>query len=210
MRQYRRKYYDIFSHFYDWIISLHSKDKNLSLRHYLVQKTGVGKGDRALDLCTGTGSVAMVMSEYVPAGMVVGADFSMGMLQKAREKATQRGLKNVFFVVADAASLPFKPDAFNVITCSHAIYELTGQTRRSALQEIKRILMPDGSFSMMEHEEPKRPFIKFLYNIRLLSMGKEGREIVSNEMSELKFIFSKVSKEITSNGKTKLICARRQ
>ncbi len=209
MRQYRRKYYDIFSHFYDWIISLHSKDKSLSLRHYLVKKTGARSRDKALDLCTGTGSVATVMSEYVPEGMVVGVDFSMGMLRKAREKAVQRGLKNVFFVVADAASLPFKPDAFNVVTCSHAIYELTGQTRRSALKEIKRILSPGGSFCMMEHEEPKKSFIRVLYNIRLLSMGREGRQIVRNEIPELKSIFSNVSKEITSTGKTKLICAQR-
>ncbi|MGB9713036.1 MAG: class I SAM-dependent methyltransferase [Dissulfurimicrobium sp.] len=209
MIHYRRKYYDIFSHFYDWVISLHSKDKTLSLRHYLARSTKVKPGDRALDLCTGTGAVASVMSEYVQDGLVVGADFSFGMLKKAMEKADQKGLKNIFFVVADAADLPFKANIFDVVTCSHAIYELTGQTRGSALKEIKRILAPMGRFCMMEHEEPKRPITRFLYHIRLLSMGKEGRRIVQNEIQELQGIFSNVSREITANGKTKLICCER-
>ncbi len=209
MRRYRRKYYDFFSHFYDWIINLHSKDRSLSLRHYLAKKTGARDGDTVLDLCTGTGSVATVMSEYVPKGMVVGADFSMGMLIKAREKARRKGLKNVFFVAADAASLPFRPDAFDVVTCSHAIYELTGQTRKFALEEIKRVLRRGAPFCMMEHEEPRQPVIRFLYHLRLRSMGREGRQIVKNEMQELKSIFSEATREITSTGKTKLICARK-
>jgi len=209
VRWYRRKYYDFFSHFYDWIINLHSKDSSLSLRHYLAKKTGAKAEDVALDLCTGTGSVATIMSEYVPEGMVVGADFSMGMLRKASEKVRQMGLKNVFFVVADAASLPFKPDAFNVVTCSHAIYELTGRARKSTLREIKRVLKPKGPFYMMEHEEPKRPLVRFLYHIRLRSMGREGQQIVKNEIQELESMFNHVTKEITTTGKTKLICARK-
>ncbi len=209
MRQFRRKYYDIFSHFYDWIISLHSKDKSLSLRRYLVKKA-IDKGDRrALDLCTGTGAVALVLAEDMPEGLVVGLDFSLGMLQKAREKAEARGLKNLFFVAADAGHLPLKPDVFDVVTCSHAIYELTGDTRRLALQEVRRTLRPGGRFCMMEHEVPRSPVTRFLYYIRLLSMGREGRQIVRNELKELGSVFTNVRKEITASGKTKLICAQR-
>ncbi len=207
MRRFRRKYYDLFSHFYDWIIGLHSKDKSLRLRQLLCRRSGASPGDKVLDLCTGTGSVALVMAEHIEDSLVIGLDFSMGMLKKAKEKAEKRRLNNLFFVAGDAGSLPFKTGTFNVVTCSHAIYELTGQTRRSALNEIKRVLTERGRFCMMEHEEPKQPFIRLLYYIRLMSMGSEGRKIVANELNELKGLFSNVWKEITPSGKTKLICA---
>jgi ubiquinone/menaquinone biosynthesis C-methylase UbiE len=98
---------------------------------------------------------------------------------------------------------------FAVVTCSHAMYELTGKTRRQALQEIKRCLKPSGRFCMMEHEKPKQLFIRLLYHIRLLSMGKEGRRIVRQELEELKGIFRHVFKEVTASGRTKLICGEK-
>ncbi len=205
----RQKYYDVFSCFYDWVIKLHSQDKSLWLRHYLSRKSGVKSTDKVLDLCTGTGALAIILSQYTPQGMVVGLDFSLGMLKKAIEKAKTLKRKNLYWVVADAGALPFKSGTFDVITCSHAMYELTGKTRRLALENIKRCLRPGGRFCMMEHEEPKHPFIKFLYHLRLLSMGKEGREIVRHELEELKNIFKNVVKEITPTGRTKLICGEK-
>jgi len=209
MRRYRQKYYNFFSHFYDLIIKLHSKDNRLFLRHYLAKKSRVKPEDKVLDLCTGTGSLAIVLAEYAPKGLVIGLDFSLGMLKKAKEKTRQRRLKNLFFVAADAGALPFKSDVFTVITCSHAMYELTGETRRLALQEIKRCLKPGGRFCMMEHEEPKQLFIRLLYHIRLLSMGKEGRQIVRQELEELKGILRHVFKEVTASGRTKLTCGEK-
>jgi len=66
----------------------------LWLRHYLTKRSGVKIEDCVLDLCTGTGSMAIVLTQYVPQGMVVGVDFSLGMLRKAREKA--KGTKNLY------------------------------------------------------------------------------------------------------------------
>ncbi len=209
MRRYRQKYYDLFSNFYDLIIKLHSKDNRLFLRHYLARKSGIKPSDAVLDLCTGTGELALVLAHYAFKGRVIGLDFSLGMLNKAKEKAQKNGTKNLFFVAGDAAHLPFKEGVFDVVTCSHAMYELSGKTRPLALREIKRCLKSKGLFCMMEHEEPKQPFIRLLYYIRLLSMGKEGRKIIRNELKELKGIFNNVIKEVTSSGKTKVICGQK-
>lgn len=202
--KFRKKYYDFFSHFYDYVIKLHSQDKSLELRHYLARESGVKPTDCMLDLCTGTGSMAMVLTQYTPQGMVVGLDFSLGMLRKAKEKAI--GTENLNFVVADASAIPFKAEAFNIITCSHAMYELSKDVRFFTLENINRCLRSDGRFCMMEHEEPEHPFIKFLYRLRLLSMGRESRKIVRHEIDELKEIFTDVAKEVTPKGRTKVIC----
>lgn len=209
MRKYRRKYYDLFSYFYDSVIRLHSQDKSLYLRHYLAKKSAVQSKDTVLDLCTGTGSLALVLSNYVDKGLIIGVDFSKGMLSKARNKVHLLRLKNIKFVMADAGFLPFKTGVFDVITCSHSMYELTGETRKRALAEIKRILKENGRFCMMEHERPNNVFIQFLYQIRILSMGKEGLNIIKNELNELRKMFSHVEKEVTATGRSKLICAQK-
>jgi ubiquinone/menaquinone biosynthesis C-methylase UbiE len=162
-----------------------------------------------LDLCTGTGSLALVLVNYVDEGLVIGVDFSKGMLIKATNKVQLLGLKNIKFVMADVGSLPFKAGVFDVVTCSHSMYELTGETRKSALVEIKRILKENGRFCMMEHEKPNNTFIRFLYHIRVLSMGKEGLNIIKNELNELRKIFSHVEKEVTTTGRSKLICSQK-
>lgn len=203
----RKRYYDFFSHFYDYVIKLHSQDQSLWLRHYLARESGVKSTDCVLDLCTGTGSMAIVLTQYTPQGMVVGLDFSLGMLKKAKEKA--KGVKRVHFVAADAGALPFKEETFNIVTCSHAMYELSGKVRFFALENINRCLRSNGRFCMMEHEEPEQLFVKFLYRLRLLSMGKEGRKIIRHELDELRRIFTDVVKKVTPTGRTKMICGEK-
>ncbi|MBW1672912.1 MAG: hypothetical protein JRJ45_04575, partial [Deltaproteobacteria bacterium] len=56
MKRFRQKYYDYFSRIYDRFVAIHSTDKALRLRYFLADNTGLEKGDKALDICTGTGS----------------------------------------------------------------------------------------------------------------------------------------------------------
>jgi demethylmenaquinone methyltransferase/2-methoxy-6-polyprenyl-1,4-benzoquinol methylase len=88
MSSSRQIYYDLFSKVYDFIIRLHSRDREGSLRGFITEKANLSEGDKALDLCTGTGSVAAELTKDVGGeGLVVGLDFSRGMLKKAKKKA---------------------------------------------------------------------------------------------------------------------------
>jgi len=207
MKRWRRKYYDIFSHFYDQIIALHSRDKRAALRKLIVKKTGFGPGRRLLDLCTGTGAVALTAGKIAQGqGLVVGVDFSQGMLRQAQKKAHTQGLKHVYFVLANVGELPFASNSFDAVTCSHAMYELDPETRNAALAEAWRVLKPGGCFAMMEHCEPQNPFIRLLYYIRLASMGSpENRKFARNEVPFLARFFQDVRLELTPTGGSKLI-----
>lgn len=203
----RRTYYDLFSHFYDLVITLHSKDKSAALRDLLVEKAEVGAGTKILDICTGTGAVALRAQQATgPDGAAVGLDFSLGMLRKAREKARQANLNGVYFVVGDAAHLPFRSSSFEAVTCSHAMYELSPQIRTHALEEARRVLRPTGRFLMMEHCEPSHPFIRLLYQIRLATMGSaRNRSFARDEVPFLSRFFSGVERQLSATGRSKLI-----
>jgi len=209
MGRLRRIYYDLFSGVYDLIIRLHSRDDGASLRDFLVESSGLAQGNTHLDICTGTGSVALRASGAVgeQSGKVIAVDFSRGMLNRARQKVRDGGLGgNIHLVEADVANLPFKEGTFDIVTCSHAMYELPAAVRRKSLGEVKRTLKTGGSFVMMEHEVPKKPFIRFLYYVRLTSMGSfENRQFARDEIPELGKYFIDISKTLSPTGKSKLI-----
>jgi len=89
----RQVYYDLFSKVYDFIIRLHSRDVEGSHRGFITEKANLSEGDRALDLCTGTGAVAVELAERVgKGGLVVALDFSSGMLEKEMSPTGQSKL----------------------------------------------------------------------------------------------------------------------
>ncbi len=165
-------------------------------------------GDLFLDLCTGTGSVAIEIAKR--GKRAVGVDFSKGMIKKAREKAALMGLNNLYFVVGDVTNLPFKDHTFDGCSFSHAFYELKGEEgKRRALSEAKRVLKENGIFCMMEHEVPKSLLTRFLFYLRLISMGKKDAVVfLKKEMEIIGEFFKGVRKSLTPSGKSKLISGR--
>lgn len=206
----RQRYYDLFSKYYDQFIRLHSKDRTNSTRRYLARKTGVGSGDRVLDLCTGTGAVAIALSDCVgPDGMVVGIDFSAGMLNKAKEKSIGQGIRNIEWIRADVTNMPFKDYSFSAVTSSYAFYELKGTSRNRVLQEVVRTTRPGGRFCMMEHDIPENPLIRILFYIRIYVAGLKGvRQFLKEELSLFQQFFKNVEKESIHGGRSKIICGR--
>jgi ubiquinone/menaquinone biosynthesis C-methylase UbiE len=208
MRKFRRKYYDLFSKFYDRFIALHATDKQGVLRDVLAEQANVQPRDIVLDICTGTGAALQPLAARVgEAGLTVGLDFSSGMLRAARDKLL--GRNSICLVQADCSCLPFKDGRFAAVTCSHAFYELKGETQVEALTEIKRCLRPGRPFLMMEHEVPSNPFVRLLFTIRLLSMGRQRAiQILKHETQFLQRHFLHVKKASAPTGKSKLyICS---
>jgi ubiquinone/menaquinone biosynthesis C-methylase UbiE len=211
MNSPRQIYYDLFSRVYDFIIRLHSRDVEGSLRRFISGKTNLSKGDRALDLCSGTGSVAIELAKQVgEKGLVIGLDFSRGMIEKAKEKAFRMNLKQLHLVQAYADQLPFKDSSFSGVTCSHAFYELKGCERAEAINEAARVLMDGGRFCLMEHARPQRRIPRLLFYIRILFLGaKDARKFLGEEETILGRRFKKVAGQMSPTGQSKLIYAEK-
>ena len=209
MRFVRRVYYDKFSRFYDRFVALHSRDAQGLARKFLADQLPVAKGSAVLDVCTGTGSLLSYLHAKVgPDGQVVGVDFSYGMLEVAHEKT--RGLANIGLVEADAGYLPFAAGTFDAITCSHAFYELKGDTQDRALREIVSILKPKGAFLMMEHDVPTNAIVRALFYLRLTFIGS-GRAItfLRHEQEVLERHFGSVEKVVPPGGRSKVMVCRK-
>ena len=209
LRTGRQKYYNIFSHFYDLFIKLHSHNYRDETRRFLVDSAQLNDKIRpkVLDICCGTGSVVLSFAGHFSDILAVGYDFSLGMLYKAKEKDPS---DKVIFIKGDAASLPFEGDCFDIVCCSHALYELKGQDRQKALLEMKRVVKPDGKVLIMEHEMPRKKIVKIFFYIRMLMMGPtDSREFLKQGISPFREIFTHVALSHTKSGKSKLITCRK-
>ena len=198
-------YYNLFSHFYDAFVALHSGDSGGRLRDHLARKVGLKRGDAVLDICTGTGATLPSLRKRVDEeGMVIGLDFSRGMLRAARSKLAS--YPNIFLIEADVSNLPFKNDVFSGVTCSHAFYELKGDASVRCLREIHRVLMKGKHFLMMEHEVPENRFVRMLFYVRIFFMGrKKALEILRDEERIFRNNFNWVEKSKTEDGKSKIV-----
>jgi ubiquinone/menaquinone biosynthesis C-methylase UbiE len=209
MKSMRRVYYDRFSKFYDRFVALHSRDSQGRARKFLVDQAPVQRGGSVLDICTGTATLlAHLRAKVGGEGQVVGVDFSDGMLKVAQGKT--RGLLNVHLVEADAGRLPFATGSFEAVTCSHAFYEIKGETQSRALEEIFRVLRPKGVFLMMEHDIPSNLFLRSLFYLRLTVAGT-GRAVafLRREREVLERCFGSVEKALPPGGRSKVLICRK-
>ncbi len=126
-----------------------------------VALSGIREGERVLDVCTGTGELALLLSRKVGVrGSVTGADFCEDMLSRARKKTGSRHW-NVSYVLSDAKQLPFPEKTFDAVTVAFGMRNIPDTIL--ALREIKRVLKPEGKFICLELTRPRVRWFRFLY-----------------------------------------------
>ena len=110
-----------------------------------------------LDIATGTGDLAILMSES-GASKIVGLDISAGMLEVGRKKITEKKLSNkIEMILGDSEKMPFEDNSFDAITVAFGVRNF--ETLEKGLAEILRVLKPNGIFVILETSVPEKfPF----------------------------------------------------
>jgi demethylmenaquinone methyltransferase/2-methoxy-6-polyprenyl-1,4-benzoquinol methylase len=117
-------------------------------------------GDRALDVATGTGDLAIELADRVaPGGEVVGVDFSERMLELARAKAGTR----VRFESGNALALDYPDGAFDAATVGFGARNFSDLER--GLSEMARVVRPGGRVVVLEITTPRRPPLSTFFEL---------------------------------------------
>jgi demethylmenaquinone methyltransferase / 2-methoxy-6-polyprenyl-1,4-benzoquinol methylase len=148
---------------YDAMNSLMSAGLHHRWRARTVDIAGVGPGAAALDVCCGTGDLALELRRRVgPGGRVVGLDFSAPMLELAERKAAACGAE-VEWVQGNALELPFPDATFDTATVGFGVRNVADLGR--SIAEMARVVRPAGTVAILEITTPQRPPLKWFYSI---------------------------------------------
>ncbi|RKF04714.1 demethylmenaquinone methyltransferase/2-methoxy-6-polyprenyl-1,4-benzoquinol methylase [Tenacibaculum lutimaris] len=168
------KMFDNISEDYDGLNRVISFGIDVSWRKKVVKLVGENNPKQILDIATGTGDLALMMSQLNPE-RIVGLDISEGMLQVGRQKVAKANLSNkIEMVVGDSENIPFPDNTFDAITVSFGVRNFENLDK--GLTEIFRVLKPGGKFVVLETSNPtKFPFkqgYKLYTNFILPIIGK--------------------------------------
>ena len=131
-------------------------------RSQAVSRSGIRKGDQVLDVCTGTGDLAFILSRHVgPKGSVTGTDFCTEMLEVAKLK-TKPQHRNLSFIFSNTKKLPFPDNSFDAVTVAFGMRNIPDTS--SALTEIKRVLKPGGKYVCLELTRPHALWFRKIYD----------------------------------------------
>ncbi len=149
------------------------------------------KPARVLDLCCGTGDLIIHLAGMAPSGTSLTAlDYSIPMLDLAKQKASNKGLTSIEFIHGDAATMPFPDNHFDSIGISFAFRNLTfhNPDRDRFLLEILRVLKPGGRFVIVETSQPGNRLLRKLFHFYLRWVTAPVGGVLSGHYGAYKYL----------------------
>jgi demethylmenaquinone methyltransferase/2-methoxy-6-polyprenyl-1,4-benzoquinol methylase len=148
---------------YDFLNSLLSLRRDSAWRRETVKASGVDLRSKVLDVCTGTGELALAYADKIGAeGFVIASDFCFEMLVIGDEKVErkERGT-GTSFLAADTLILPFLDDTFDVVSVGFGIRNVSDL--EMGIREMARVAAPGGRVVILEFTQPVNPLFRSLY-----------------------------------------------
>jgi demethylmenaquinone methyltransferase/2-methoxy-6-polyprenyl-1,4-benzoquinol methylase len=151
---------------YDLLNHLLSANLDRRWRRAAAGSLPFGPSSRILDLCCGTGDMAVALAKHEPRATIVCCDFSRPMLAIAAAKLERRGFDaRCPLVEADGLRLPFGGETFDAVTIAFGLRNLAD--RATGLAEMRRVLAPGGVLRVLEFSRPDGAVLSRLYGFYL-------------------------------------------
>ena len=149
--------------FYDFLNRLLSLKLDQSWRRFAVEVSNVSSEYRILDVCSGTGDLAIAYSRMLKGqGKVIGSDFCHEMLEHGYYKVKKFNLGGkIHFTEADTLNLPFQNNQFHIASVAFGIRNVADLEK--GIKEMKRVVVPGGKVVILEFSQPTHPFFRGLY-----------------------------------------------
>jgi demethylmenaquinone methyltransferase / 2-methoxy-6-polyprenyl-1,4-benzoquinol methylase len=140
-----------------------------------------------VDVCAGTGDLAVELARSRPAGLVVCADFSHAMLLRADAKLSRHALAGRYALVeANALSLPFGDGSVSAATVAFGVRNFSD--RAAGCREILRVLRPGGRLVILEFSRPEGKVLPRLYALYLNRVLPRVGDWVSGQRGPYRYL----------------------
>ena len=148
---------------YDLLNALLSLKRDSVWRRETVKASGVELRSKVLDVCTGTGELALAYADKIGTeGFVIASDFCFEMLVIGDEKIEQKERPTgTSFLAADTLTLPFSDNTFDVVSVGFGIRNVSDL--EMGIREMVRVAAPGGRIVILEFTQPVNPLFRSLY-----------------------------------------------
>ena len=148
---------------YDFLNSLLSLRRDRSWRRETVKASEVEPASKVLDVCTGTGELALAYADKIATeGFVIASDFCFEMLVIGDQKVEGKHQDvDTSFLAADTLILPFLDNTFDVVSVGFGIRNVADL--EMGIREMTRVAAPGGRVVILEFTQPVNPLFRELY-----------------------------------------------
>ena len=146
---------------YDFLNDLQSFGLHRSWKRRVAELSQIKSGERALDLCCGTGDLSFALARR--GAETIGLDFSPQMLEVAaqRQNNLKSQISNLKFLQGDAQQLPFPENSFDVVTVGYGLRNLTSWER--GVDEMFRVARPGARLIVLDFGKPPNALWRAVY-----------------------------------------------
>jgi demethylmenaquinone methyltransferase/2-methoxy-6-polyprenyl-1,4-benzoquinol methylase len=181
-----RKMFNSIAHRYDFLNHFLSFGVDYYWRRRVLRIVKKIKPESILDIATGTADLAILMSKAKPK-KIIGVDISASMLQRGREKLLHKGLNNLIELeLGDAENLKYEDESFDLAMVSFGVRNF--ENLEKGLNEINRVLKPNGKLIILEFSKPNKFPIKQLYQFYSFRILPLIGRLISNDASAYTYL----------------------
>ena len=179
---------------YDIMNDAMSMGVHRAWKWFAVAQSGVGTGDRVLDLAAGSGDLSLKFAKKIgPHGQIIVTDINEAMLAEGRKRLTDAGIaENVEFCLVNAENLPFEDDSFDCISISFGLRNVT--RKEVALASMARCLKPGGRAIILEFSQPTNQTFRSLYDTYSFNVIPKLGEMIANDRDSYQYLVESIRK----------------
>lgn len=183
-----REVFDSVASRYDLMNDLMSLGIHRLWKRQAVALAGVRRGQRVLDLASGTGDLAERFAGIVGAeGLVIMSDINAAMLTQGRDRLVDQGrVGNLRYTLANAERLPFCSGTFDCVTIGFGLRNVT--RKEWALAEMLRVLRPGGRALILEFSHPTSRALGRVYDLYSFSVLPGLGRLIANDAESYRYL----------------------
>ncbi len=186
-----RELFSSIAHKYDLLNHLLSLNVDRRWRRALINYARMQTSDRILDVCTGTGDIAIEFARRKCSGEIMGIDISNKMLGIAQHKIEKLKLHGkIILQKSDSLNLPFENETFDIVTIGFGLRNLTDY--KKGISEMARVLKSGGRLLILEFSLPQNVLLSGIYRFYLNKFVPFIGGIISGSKSAYEYLSSSI------------------
>ena len=159
----------------------------------LIELAAISENDVILDIASGTGDIAKLISKEYPNTEIYMTDINMDMLSQGRDRSINESFyKNCHFCQLSGEIMPFGDETFDVITIGFGLRNFTNKEK--GLEEMRRCLKKSGRLLVLEFSKPTNPIFSQIYDWYSFNILPKLGSILVNDSDSYQYLAESIRK----------------